>query len=274
MEHSDLHFRVVERNLVPELPKYICVAKQEMEHAWLTCVPKPKGMSLLCFMLAVLMVLDWTEVDIQHVVRTIVAQMSSRILIGLPTCRSPRWLDLALSFPADVNTTAFTLRASPPWLHPIVARLIPARYRMKRKIDLAKKMMKPLIDKWSGEKGKGKHEKDCTLLDWMMNNGDEKETRLGEMATRQCLLTLASIHTTSMATAHALFDLCSHPEWFSILEGEIDNTLKDLGPLDTEEGAREWLSRLEKMDSFLVESQRLHPPILRMWHILYQGRSF
>lgn len=217
---------------------------------------------------------DWTEVDIQSVVRNLVSQMSSKIFVGFPLCRDPKWLDLALTFPGDVNTTAFTLRASPPWVHPIIARLIPARYRMKRKIDLATNIIRPLVAKGGEKHRKSRHGEDDTLLDWMMNNGDEKETCLGEMATRLCLLTLASTHTTSMTISHALFDLCVHPEWFEILEDEVNNVARDLGPLETEGNAREWLSRLEKMDSFLVESQRLHPPILRKRHSPHRRRPF
>lgn len=88
------------------------------------------------------------------------------------------------------------------------------------------------------------------------------------MSTRQAILTLASIHTTSMAAANILFDLCAHPEWFPVLREEIENITKELGPIGSGpgSGAKEWLPRLEKLDSFFVESQRINPPILRTSH--------
>jgi cytochrome P450 len=107
-------------------------------------------------------------------------------------------------------------------------------------------------------------EEDDTLLNWMMDNGNEKENGLFEMSARQSILTLASIHTTSMGVANILFDLSAHPEWFDVLREEITEVEKDLGKLGEENGvgAKEWLPRLEKLDSFFVESQRFSPPIL------------
>ena len=113
-------------------------------------------------------------------------------------------------------------------------------------------------------KAEGKPVQD-TLLGWMVDNGDEKETSISEMAARQCVLTLASIHTTSMSVSNMLFDLCAHPEWFSVLTGEIDEAVAKYGMLGSDAGMnpKQWLQTLEKMDSFFVESQRINPPILR-----------
>lgn len=192
--------------------------------------------------------------------------MSSKIFVGSPTCRNADWLGLALTFPGDVNTVASTLRSLPPWTHPIAARLIPARYRMKRKIDLAAKIIRPLMEEiYQRQQNQFSDSDHCddTLLDWMMEHGDNKETCLLEMATRQCLLMLASVHTTSMTVSHALFDLCAYPEWFKVLGDEIDAVPEDIHNLQTGKQLMQAISRLEIMDSFLVESLRFHPPTLR-----------
>ena len=99
----------------------------------------------------------------------------------------------------------------------------------------------------------------------MMDHGTEDEKRVDKMSTRQAILTLASIHTTSMAVTNIIFDLCSYPEWFPVLREEIDNITAELGPIGStpESGSKQWLSRLEKLDSFFLESQRMNPPILR-----------
>jgi cytochrome P450 len=60
---------------------------------------------------------------------------------------------------------------------------------------------------------------------WMLNNAKEDEAILAKMASRQLILTLASIHATSMAVSHALYDLCAHPEWFEPLRREIEELL-------------------------------------------------
>ena len=102
----------------------------------------------------------------------------------------------------------------------------------------------------------------------MVDNGTQKENELPEMAARQCAMTLASIHTTSLGASNVLFDLCSHPEWIPVLREEIEEVAKTYGRIGEKEGMTSsmWLSKLEKMDSLLVESQRINPPILRTFH--------
>ena len=192
----------------------------------------------------------------------LVARATAKVFLGHPTCRDSEWLRLSVDFSVSLFTTAFMLRMFPPWMHPVICYFVPARYEVKRSIDTAARIIKPLMEKHREALARKKEdvvEEEDTLLNWMMDNGNEKENELYEMATRQCILTLASIHTTSLAVTNMLFDLCAHPEWFSPLIQEIIDALaktKERGP------TREWLSQLEKMDSFYVESQRFNPPIL------------
>lgn len=201
--------------------------------------------------------------------RVLVARMSAKIFMGYPACRNPDWLRLSIDFSIDLFAAAFSLRMFPPWLHPIVAQFNPARWNIKKNLKTARRVIGPLMEKHRDNvrrRAAGEEvEEDDTLLNWMMDNGDEKENELYTMSARQSILTLASIHTTSMGVANVIFDLCAHPEWFPVLRGEIEDIEKDLGRLGTREGigAKQWLPRLEKLDSFFVESQRHNPPILR-----------
>ena len=110
----------------------------------------------------------------------------------------------------------------------------------------------------------------------MMDNGNEMETRLGEMAFRQCFLTLASIHTTSVSVSTVLFDLCDHPEWFPVLREEIEEVTAKYGPIGEHPGmtSRQWIAKLMKMDSFIIEMQRTNPQILRAFFIQPHWRLF
>jgi hypothetical protein len=44
MIESNLHFRVLQNKLTAELPKYLDIAKTELEHGWLLDIPQPDGM--------------------------------------------------------------------------------------------------------------------------------------------------------------------------------------------------------------------------------------
>ena len=196
--------------------------------------------------------------------RTLVARMSAKVFMGYPACRNPEWLKISIAFTFDMFMAAFTLRMFPPWTHWFVAHFIPARWRIRRQMKTAKKIVGDLMKQHQENQEKGIPGQD-SLLDWMYDNGTDKEKEVPEMAARQCVLTLASIHTTSLSVANLLFDLCAHPEWIPVLTEEVELVVKEYGIIGKNPNinTKQWLSKLEKMDSFFVESQRLNPPILR-----------
>ncbi|POS70322.1 hypothetical protein DHEL01_v211284 [Diaporthe helianthi] len=251
LNRSDLHAQVMKRKLTPELSKFLKIASKELDYGWNLDIPQTE---------------DWAEVDIQQISRMLVARMSARMFIGLPACRDAEWIKVTIDYTMDAFTTAFFLRMFPTWMRPVIAAILPSRYRLRRCRDKAEEVMGARMKKhFDAQRAKQRgelvdDEADETLVDWMLDNGTEQETTLAEMANRQCTMTLASIHTTSTNTATFLFELCEHPEWFPVIREEIDQVKEQMG--DEEIDYRRWHSRLEKMDSFLMECFRMHPPIL------------
>jgi len=78
---------------------------------------------------------------------------------------------------------------------------------------------------------------------------------------------LAAIHTTTMATTAAIYDLAAHPEYIPLLRDEIEQVLNEDG--NDVDGAgfkklkKSSMPKLWKLDSFLKESQRFTPVQLR-----------
>ncbi|RCI12737.1 hypothetical protein L249_1273 [Ophiocordyceps polyrhachis-furcata BCC 54312] len=204
-----------------------------------------------------------------RVLLDVISPASSRVLIGRPPCRDRRWLRLAVDFPKDVFIMASILNLLPGWSHCIVARLIPARRRILKSIRLADDTVaragrQHAAVKEARARGEQVEEED-TLLNWMLDRRSPNECLPSAMGALQCALTLAAIHTTSMTALHLIHDLCEHPEWLPVLRDEVDSLADELGgpsekPMATTE---EWCDRLEKLDSFLVESQ-LRNPMTRM----------
>lgn len=190
-----------------------------------------------------------------------VARISSKIFIGEPACRDQAWLKLCLEFPINVFTTTFIMRLFPPFLHPIISLILPPRYWLRQNLKSATKLITPIINKYRSQHGlaveDGKGAK-STLLEWMIENSTSTEADPQILSARLMFLSLASIHSTSSATAAALFDLCAHPEYIEPLREEI---LEVTG--GSKDFCKEDLNRLWKLDSFLKESQRFNPPILR-----------
>jgi cytochrome P450 len=144
----------------------------------------------------------------------------------------------------------------------------PARWRLKRNIDRARTIIEPLMEQHKEavrRRAAGEEvEEEDSLLNWMMDNGTAQETEVMDMVIRQCFLTIASIHTTSMALTNLIFDLTANPESFQPLSEEIEEVERVMGKLGTVDGigCKEYLPKLEKLDSAFVESQRFSPPIL------------
>ena len=69
----------------------------------------------------------------------------------------------------------------------------------------------------------------------------------------QLSLTVAAIHATTEALTIALLDLVTYPEIIPQLRQEVIQVLGDSG------WSKQALYNMKLMDSFLKESQRLHP---------------
>jgi cytochrome P450 len=200
-----------------------------------------------------------------------VARMTARLFLGRPACRDLDWLSLSINFSIDFFACAFVIRKIPKWLHPILAPMLPLRWRVAEALrtstaivgPLAKRHLAVMERRAAGEKV----EEEDTLLNWMIDNCTEVQNSVEDHAAQQAMLTLASIHTTSAAVANLLFDICAHPEWFAVLREEIEEIEQDLGKFGERPGigTAQWLPRLEKLDSAMAESLRRSPPLLRAY---------
>ncbi|KAF2728639.1 cytochrome P450 monooxygenase [Polyplosphaeria fusca] len=242
--HSILHTRVLLQQLTPKVGFYALRSKAAFDEAFYSLMPRSK---------------EWVEVDIQSVARSIVARMTGAVFLGAATARNEEWLNISIQYPMDTFQTAFQLRMFPNFLHPLLARLLPSRYRLQGHRRRAGRIIQELITEHQRKVEAGEKTED-TLLEWMLDNAVGTEGSLEEMKSRQLVLTLASIHTTALALSHAFYDLCAHPEYVEPLREEIESVTKEFP--SNEDFVNHGLQRLEKMDSFLVESQRLHPPVM------------
>ena len=152
------------------------------------------------------------------------------------------------------------LRIFPDWLKPIVSMFIPYSFRVKYALKKAQKIIIPLILKRRDDEiaGNKSYTKPDDFLQWMMDEANEYDGQPHKLAHRLLILTLAAVHTTSMAATQTLFDLCAHPEYIDPLRQEIIQTVGMKGAF-----TKQSLTHLRKLDSFMRESQRMNPPSLR-----------
>lgn len=96
----------------------------------------------------------------------------------------------------------------------------------------------------------GKPAKVSDAIGWMVEMAGGKEV---DYVAAQLSLTVAAIHATTEAVTIALLNLVTYPEIITPLRQEIIEALSKGG------WSKQALFKMKLMDSFLKESQRLHP---------------
>lgn len=144
---------------------------------------------------------DWTPVQIFPAFLRIVAIVSGNLFVGADLCRNEAYLATAIDFTNDITAGAAEIKRWPKWLRsfamyfnlaPAVARGHAHRRRMQE-------FFEPLVATRRQLMKEGKEVPD-DVLQWMlektMSNGI---LDVGHLTDMQLLLTLASIHTTSLS---------------------------------------------------------------------------
>ncbi|KAF3480659.1 P450 monooxygenase No.2 [Arthroderma uncinatum] len=252
---SDLHTRMLQTKLTPNLGSFVSVIESELQLALDLEVPKDLD--------------EFKVVSVYDIVLRIVARISARVFIGEPACRNEEWLSTSIHYTENVFTTVMILRRLPKFTHTFVAPFLPSYWRLHANLNTAKKFIGPIVLQRRKEQASRKddpsYEKPNDMLQWMMDAANENDGQPHKLAHRQLLLSLASIHTTTMSTAHSLYDLCAHPEYFDELLQEAYDVVKEDGGWK-----KTTLNKMRKLDSFLKESQRVNPPSLLAFNRIVQ----
>lgn len=99
----------------------------------------------------------------------------------------------------------------------------------------------------------------------MLGAAAGKEQDNSYIALIQLKLSFAAIHTSAAAPTQLLYDICAMPEWADILREEIDQVKRAAGGEITD---KQTLAKLDKLDSFMKESQRFNPLLLSMFFLV------
>lgn len=184
-------------------------------------------------------------------------------------CESEEWISTALQYTENAFRTIIFLRIFPDWIKPFISFFIPFSWKVSSALRRAQKMIVPLIIQRRKEaadaldSGDQLYTKPEDFLQWMMDGANEYDGQPHRLAHRLLILTLAAVHTTSMAATQTLFDLCARPEYMEPLRKELIETMMKDG------NTKQTLTHLYKLDSFMRESQRLNPPSLRKSYFSY-----
>lgn len=201
---------------------------------------------------------DYTSVKAFDLILRLVSFIAARHFVGSLLCEDEEWLSTALAYTENAFKTIIFLRIFPDWAKPLVSIFIPYSYRVTRALKKAKRLIIPLIlERRELEKNDPEYVKPEDFLQYLMDGANQIEGRPDKAAHRLLILTLAAVHTTSMAATQTLFDLCVYPDYIEPLRKELMDVLEKEGGYK-----KQALTHFKKLDSFMCESQRLDPPSL------------
>ncbi|KAI3318950.1 cytochrome P450 [Xylariaceae sp. AK1471] len=247
--HSEWPIKAISENRNGQLGKYLECIRKEFDYAYQVEMPQ---------------VDEWTKVDIQFIIRKILVRIIGKMIVGNPACRSDEWLDLGEHFTEDFVAASIIMRLLPTWTHWIFTNIIPQRWRLRRRLREARNIVGPAIARHQeANKKRARGEvvdEEESMLNWLLDNGD-RDYVLKNMPILVLVILVPAAHTTAMAISNILFDLCAHPEWDEKLRTEISDVTKEFGPMGQSLPVKDWTSKLEFLDSFFNESQRLSQPI-------------
>jgi cytochrome P450 len=184
----------------------------------------------------------------------LVTEASSRVFLGLPLCRTPKWLEIARDYTVDLMMAAYAMRAVPPTIRPFTYWALPPVKKLQRTVSEAEKIIRPEVQRRRKARAEAlargdKIPKHLDSIDWI----DELASSDYDFVGGQLALTFVSIHTTSNAMILALYDLIEHPEHMEELRREIITIFKEDGTLK-----KTTLHKMKFFDSFMKESQRVN----------------
>ena len=190
--------------------------------------------------------------------------MVARTVIGSDICRDPKWAGAVTNYAHNVFQGAVLLKLLPDMLQPLAIIFSPCFYRIQKCRRVIKKLAAPIIQEkvaWKRDDPKSwkAHLKDdeAVAVDWLVETSPPQESTVAMMAHRLTGVSFGASHTTSNTITNALMNLANDfDRWAPPLRAEIQTILGNEPTQITHSD----LSKMWKLDSFLKESQRFHPP--------------
>ncbi|KIL65474.1 hypothetical protein M378DRAFT_24046 [Amanita muscaria Koide BX008] len=194
---------------------------------------------------------EWTEVTAFNTVMDIVCRASNRMLVGLPLCRDPDWIDLTKQFTMDVIMSAMVLSIFPTGLKPFIAPLLT---RVPRALRRGIKHLEPLIGERLELKtlhGKDWSENPNDVISWALDVTMDRPRDTKALVRAILGINFAAIHTTTMSFTFVLYELATRPEYIQPLREEVEAVMKEEG------WSKGSVRKLWKVDSFIKECLRV-----------------
>ncbi|KAF4512681.1 hypothetical protein G6O67_000030 [Ophiocordyceps sinensis] len=203
---------------------------------------------------------DWTPVKWHPFALRAVTRLSGRAFVGPDINRLERWMDTSINFAIHVFMAGAKLQFFPEWARPFTQYLVSDLGKIRRDIESAKDMIRPVLEQRIRDLDSPSCEKPPNdMMQWLIEAlPDNERADVQTQAELQLVTAAASIHTTHGLLCECIYDLAAHPE----IQDELRDEARQV--LEVEEGwaRKDSMAKLKKMDSFMREVQRLRGNIV------------
>ncbi|KAL5355552.1 cytochrome P450 [Aspergillus floccosus] len=203
---------------------------------------------------------EWKEVGLLMTTFEIVAKLNACAFVGRDLGTNNKWVKAVMQSPLVIHVGNLVMNACPAMLRPLLAPLIFLPTKMNQ-WDM-KKLLTPMLHediaafkdaKDRSEMLRPKEEGKIQLTGMLLNRYKQGEATIRQLIVDYILISFDSTPSTASALYHVICELAAHPEAADVLRKELDEVMVD-GKLP-----QTHLQELQRMDSFLRESFRLHP---------------
>ncbi|KAF8467577.1 cytochrome P450 [Russula ochroleuca] len=191
---------------------------------------------------------EWVKVPLQETIERVICRATNRIFVGVPLCRDHDYQTLNSNFATNVIKSAMIISWFPKPLKFIVSRMISnLPSQIQQEIELIRPIVEERFAKME-EHGEDWDDKPNDMLMWLMSEAKGIERSVEGLARRMLLV--------NFTFTQALYRLLANPEYIEPLRQEVDAVIKEEG------WTKAGIDKMNKIDSFLRESQRVDDPAL------------
>ncbi|KAM4058378.1 cytochrome p450 [Hirsutella rhossiliensis] len=197
---------------------------------------------------------EWHDVSIPETVLALIAQMTTRALLGPKLCRDPEWLDIAKSFTTNRAIAVAAVHSWPRFLQPVVHWFLPPCRALRRQIRCAQRILLPALERqrraYRSNQPTRREFSNLAVIDQYAKGARYDAT----MA--QLRIIAVAFQTTSDFVEKVIARLCKHPDLIQPLRDEMVLAFGESGLQNHS------LRKLTLMESVMKESQRLEPAVI------------
>ncbi|ROW06907.1 hypothetical protein VMCG_04175 [Cytospora schulzeri] len=197
--------------------------------------------------------MKWHAIQVYPKVLRCVARVNAKIFVGSNLHLNQEWIDITCSYVRNIFLSSAKLRFFPTWLRPAVQYFISELRAVWRCNARARDLLAPVLRERSIQEKSPGYTKPNDSIEWLRDLVPEPDRSDPHFhGISQLGISAVSVNTTSQLITNAILNLCTWPQYITILQEEIESVLKDNGG----EWTLESMSKLQKLDSFLKETLR------------------